>query len=398
MTIKSTGSLSFLNDIESEFGDTPTRSLGSYRSSDSNFQNKNVGTLSNLPLDNGIPTSGEIKFSDFYGKKLNMVVDYYSGGTEVKQTVGANTMRATWRYDNQSGKVTVVGGFRTRPALNAWQGGKRIFINVNKTLGGNKDGNMSDVALRTGEWPPGTELQVEIGSNGKILGAGGNGGNPSPYNVGSNASPGGNGTSALGVEYPATINNNGILRCGFGGGGGGSGVATDPNDSMTDFGRSGSGGGGGAGLPAGTGGIKGTGSFEPGGNWAQYDGQAGTNGTEDSGGTGGSITQMVYGPNNTGYLNQDGAGCTLSEDFVQTPTQYCGLVARGGKGGNGGDANDPAQAGLTGIRWPRGYGNPGSGGAAGNNGKSIYYTNASVQAGSTLIGSESGGIGVGAID
>ena len=400
MTINKTSgqTLSFQNDIEEEFGTTPTRSLGSYRSSDSNFQNKNVGTLSNLPLDSGIPTSGEIKFSDFYGKKLNMVVDYYSGGTEVKQTVGANTMSATWRYDNQSGKVRVVGGFRTRPALNAWQGGKRIFINVNKTLGGNKDGNMSDVALRTGVWPSGTELQVEIGTNGKILGAGGNGGAASPALTSSNGLAGGNGTSALGVEYPATINNNGILRCGFGGGGGGSGVATDPNDSDIDFGRSGSGGGGGAGLPAGAGGIKGSGSFEPGGNWAQYDGQAGTGGTEDSGGTSGSITQMVYGPNNTGYLNQDGAGCTLSSDFVQTPTQYCGLVARGGKGGNGGDAIDPAQAGLTGVRWPRGYGPPGVGGAAGNNGKSIYYTNATVQAGSTLIGSESGGIGVGAID
>ena len=218
MTIKSTGSLSFLNDIESEFGDTSTRSLGSYRSSDSNFQNKNVGTLSNLPLDDGIPTSGEIKFSDFYGKKLNMVVDYYSGGTEIKQDLGATTMNARNRYNNQPSKVTVVGGFRARPALNAWQGGKRVIVNVNKKIGGNNDGNISDVALRTGDWPGGTELQVEIGANGKILGAGGDGGNPSTYihSPPTPGFPGGNGTSALGVEYPAVINNNGVLRCGFG--------------------------------------------------------------------------------------------------------------------------------------------------------------------------------------
>ena len=385
MTIKSTGSLSFLNDIESEFGDTSTRSLGSYRSSDSNFQNKNVGTLSNLPLDDGIPTSGEIKFSDFYGKKLNMVVDYYSGGTEIKQDLGATTMNARNRYNNQPSKVTVVGGFRARPALNAWQGGKRVIVNVNKKIGGNNDGNISDVALRTGDWPGGTELQVEIGANGKILGAGGDGGNPSTYihSPPTPGFPGGNGTSALGVEYPAVINNNGVLRCGFGGGGGGSGGAIDPNSSPTDYGRTGSGGGGGAGLPAGVGGSKSgqswrTGSFHPGGDedtptGQSYNGKAGENGTEDTGGSGGDV--FPYDPGGSVFV-------------------------RGGKGGNGGDEVDPPQSGGTAEQShpTSSYAAAKPGGAAGNNGKSIYYTNSSVQAGSTLIGSESGGIGVGAID
>tara|TARA_Y100001937_G_scaffold11382_1_gene14048 strand:+ start:926 stop:2083 length:1158 start_codon:yes stop_codon:yes gene_type:complete len=385
MTIKSTGSLSFLNDIESEFGDTSTRSLGSYRSSDSNFQNKNVGTLSNLPLDDGIPTSGEIKFSDFYGKKLNMVVDYYSGGTEIKRDLGATTMNARNRYNNQPSKVTVVGGFRARPALNAWQGGKRVIVNVNKKIGGNNDGNISDVALRTGDWPGGTELQVEIGANGKILGAGGDGGNPSTYihSPPTPGFPGGNGTSALGVEYPAVINNNGVLRCGFGGGGGGSGGAIDPNSSPTDYGRTGSGGGGGAGLPAGVGGSKSgqswrTGSFHPGGDedtptGQSYNGKAGENGTEDTGGSGGDV--FPYDPGGSVFV-------------------------RGGKGGNGGDEVDPPQSGGTAEQShpTSSYAAAKPGGAAGNNGKSIYYTNSSVQAGSTLIGSESGGIGVGAID
>ena len=385
MTIKSTGSLSFLNDIESEFGDTSTRSLGSYRSSDSNFQNKNVGTLSNLPLDDGIPTSGEIKFSNFYGKKLNMVVDYYSGGTEIKRDLGATTMNARNRYNNQPSKVTVVGGFRARPALNAWQGGKRVIVNVNKKIGGNNDGNISDVALRTGDWPGGTELQVEIGANGKILGAGGDGGNPSTYihSPPTPGFPGGNGTSALGVEYPAVINNNGVLRCGFGGGGGGSGGAIDPNSSPTDYGRTGSGGGGGAGLPAGVGGSKSgqswrTGSFHPGGDedtptGQSYNGKAGENGTEDTGGSGGDV--FPYDPGGSVFV-------------------------RGGKGGNGGDEVDPPQSGGTAEQShpTSSYAAAKPGGAAGNNGKSIYYTNSSVQAGSTLIGSESGGIGVGAID
>ena len=385
MTIKSTGSLSFLNDIESEFGSTITRSLGGYRSSDSNFQNKNVGSLSNLSLDDGIPTSGEIKFSDFYGKKLNMVVDYYSGGTEIKRDLGATTMNARNRYNNQPSKVTVVGGFRARPALNAWQGGKRVIVNVNKKIGGNNDGNISDVALRTGDWPGGTELQVEIGANGKILGAGGDGGNPSTYihSPPTPGFPGGNGTSALGVEYPAVINNNGVLRCGFGGGGGGSGGAIDPNSSPTDYGRTGSGGGGGAGLPAGVGGSKSgqswrTGSFHPGGDedtptGQSYNGKAGENGTEDTGGSGGDV--FPYDPGGSVFV-------------------------RGGKGGNGGDEVDPPQSGGTAEQShpTSSYAAAKPGGAAGNNGKSIYYTNSSVQAGSTLIGSESGGIGVGAID
>ena len=44
MTInKSSGDpLSFLNDIEAEFGSNPGRSLGQYRSSHANFQNKNL--------------------------------------------------------------------------------------------------------------------------------------------------------------------------------------------------------------------------------------------------------------------------------------------------------------------------------------------------------------------
>ena len=69
MTIKSSGSSLSFSEIEAEFGSNGSRSLGSYRLSQS------VGSLSNLPLDSGIPTSGQIKFSDFYGKQLNVVVD-----------------------------------------------------------------------------------------------------------------------------------------------------------------------------------------------------------------------------------------------------------------------------------------------------------------------------------
>ena len=31
-------------------------------------------------IDDGVPTTGQIKFSDFFGKSLNIVVDCFSGG------------------------------------------------------------------------------------------------------------------------------------------------------------------------------------------------------------------------------------------------------------------------------------------------------------------------------
>ena len=59
--------LSF-QEIEDEFGQNPGRSLGRYRTTHPDFGNKDLGDLRDLPLDIGIPKSGEIKFSDFYQK------------------------------------------------------------------------------------------------------------------------------------------------------------------------------------------------------------------------------------------------------------------------------------------------------------------------------------------
>ena len=157
MTIKNSGSELAFSEIEAEFGQPDNgRSLGRYRRDDSEFKNKSMGQLSNLPLDTGIPASGEIRFSQFYGKKLNMVIDYYddtgtSGGEASnvlnRQDNGANTLAATWRYNNLSNRVKVVGGYRDRPtgsvsgynlSSSGWQGGKKIFIHLNKKIGSSK--------------------------------------------------------------------------------------------------------------------------------------------------------------------------------------------------------------------------------------------------------------------
>ena len=72
MSTPTTGPISYKNHIKKEFGLAP--SFGAYQNSNSNFGNKNVGSMTNLPLDEGIPTSGSMKFSDFLNKRLNVVV------------------------------------------------------------------------------------------------------------------------------------------------------------------------------------------------------------------------------------------------------------------------------------------------------------------------------------
>ena len=388
MTIKNSGSQLSFSEIEAEFGQPDNgRSLGRYRSSDSEFKNKSMGQLSNLPLDTGIPASGEIKFSQFYGKKLNMVIDYYDdtgnpGGEASnvlnRQDDGANTLAATWRYNNQSNRVKVVGGYRDRPtgsvsgynlSSSGWQGGKKIFIHVNKQIGSAKAGSNSDrnkVALRTGNWPSGTTLQIDIGSSGRIQGAGGNG-RQGATNSGT-PSQAFTGTSGLGIEYPAQINNSGTIRCGYGGGGGGAGSWADPNKNPRDFGRSGGGGGGGAGIPAGDGGPQNTGGYGSAGNGGPSDqngkGKAGGDASFDAGGNGGG-----------GGAHGEGGG-------------------QAGSGGIGGDRIDAAASGTSGSP------NNGAGGQPGLNGYGLVFSSNSIQSSSTgdkTVASADGGVHVGSV-
>ena len=67
MAVKASGSSLSFSEIETEFGQNSDRDLGEYRVS------QTIGGLSNQPLDTNIPQTGEIKFSDFYGKKLNVI-------------------------------------------------------------------------------------------------------------------------------------------------------------------------------------------------------------------------------------------------------------------------------------------------------------------------------------
>ena len=269
MTIKSSGSSLAFSEIEAEFGSNGGRTLGNYRLSQS------VGSLSNLPLDSGIPTSGQIKFSDFYGKRLNMVVDCFSGGEETRK-IAKND-----KWNNN--QVTVIGGFRSKK-----EGGSKIIINVIKKFCSNKD-ETTRCALRTGSWDGSSTVQVDVGSNGRILGSGGDGGRGA-NGIDSSGQAGFTGTSGLGIDHngvTVNVQSGGIIRAGFGGGGGGGG------DRQVDKGEdrraSGGGGGGGAGCPPGAGGPRGTtGSLGS-------DGSAGTETTGGGGGSRGNNENQAYG-------------------------------------------------------------------------------------------------------
>ena len=73
MTLPSSGTLSF-SEIETEFGSNGNRSMSRYRANSIHFSNKtfaDIGRITEggyLPLDDGIPRTGTIKFSDFRGK------------------------------------------------------------------------------------------------------------------------------------------------------------------------------------------------------------------------------------------------------------------------------------------------------------------------------------------
>ena len=299
MTIKSSGSSLSFTEIEAEFGANGSRSLGAYRLSQS------VGSLSNLPLDSGIPTSGTIKFSDFYSKQLNVVVDCHSGGEETR-IIAKNSK---WNNNN----LTVIGGFRSKK-----EGGSKIIINVNKKICSDKS-SVNNCALRTGSWDGTATVLIDVGSSGKILGSGGDGGSGA-QGINNNGQAGFSGTSGLGIDHNGvTVNiaSGGIIRAGFGGGGGGGGGRQV--DKNADRRASGGGGGGGAGCPPGNGG--------PGGNVGAGggSGSAGTETTGGGGGGGGNNANQAYGASG-------GSGANLGGTAGSGGNSQTGGGAAGGNG------------------------------------------------------------------
>ena len=338
MTIKASGTSLSFTEIVAEFGNPADNKVGNYRVTFDNTPEG--GSFSDLPLDAGIPQSGPISFSDFYSKQLNIVVKGYGGAAESWASKDAASA-----YDN--GNVEVIGNpGKPKPDRNdpsAWQDGKTVKINVNKTIGSSMPGSNENYrcALKTGNWPSETTLSVDVGSEGIITGQGGAGGNGSTGED-ATAPSGEDGSSGLGIQHsPITVNvaAGGIIQNGYGGGGGGGGAVRDPNKEGEDRYYGGGGGGGGAGYPGGQGGI----------------GASDDEGTGSPGGGGTATVGGGFGAGGGGY---------------------------GGDGGRGGDVVIGQQSGQQGDgSGPVGGGGPGGG--AGSNGDAIRATMA--QAGNVNI-------------
>ena len=333
MTLPTGESPISFSQIRDEFGTVGTDSatapvrLGQYRRDDPSFTNENVGELTGLPLDTGIPTSGSINVDAFHGKKLNTVIDLHETGSS---TYNHNVK--TNRFD--AGQYDFVGGYRDSLSPSTWQGGKKLIVHINNTFGSNGASNQNDVALTIGDgWPANTEFQIDLGSSAVVAGKGGNGGNGGAGVDDSSSSTGSNGTggtSALALETGMSINSQAGGAQLFGGGGGGGGGAGASQDASFfgggDFDEAGGGGGGGGrGLPAGT----------PG-----------------SGGSGGGA-----GNGANGSLSAGGNGGTGGDDDE----------SEGKDGGEGGGASSAgADGGATGSSGRNVDGSNGEGGPAGN--------------------------------
>lgn len=177
-------------------------------------------------------------------------------------------------------------------------------------------------------WPSGVFVRLVIKSGAIVAGRGGNGGNGA-YRLASGgivdyaATNGENGGNGLIVQYPLTIENNGIIGGGGGGGGGGSAASYLVDEA----------GGGGGGAALGIGGI--SGNINGVNNWPAQNGENAN-------------------PNN---INGGYGGLSAG---------YSSFVA--GNGGNGGDLGQDGQDGQTALQ-----NNQGIGGTAGDAIHGISY-------------------------
>ena len=188
---------------------------------------------------------------------------WLAGGTfELSYTLSSSS---TSGHEIESYAKTTGNGSQT------WDGLVPIDVTVTVNPGINLGHTSpSGYAIDTGNgpWPAGSEITII--NNGHIAGKGGDGGT-SPNGAGQA------GGSAINIQYPVTIQNNGTISGGGGGGGGGSpsggtnppgpppGEKNGPNPGNPYTSPGGTGGGGAGGVNA-----------------------PGTNGTDNTGGGGGS--------------------------------------------------------------------------------------------------------------
>ncbi len=340
MAIKAAGanppsnSLSFF-EIENEFGQNSSRSLGDYRMNDLDIGNLTEVSLSRdgcgISANSDIPVDNqEIKFSDFYSAKQNIIIDLHTANQN-----RINAKNDKYNASSASGNFTVVGSSGNSKPTST--NGKKVIIHVTKTIGG-ATGSINNVALRTGNWDNGTEVLVEVDTNGIVIGAGGKGGDGREATSGLD---GESGTSALGIDYDGTKiqTTGGSIICGFGGGGAGGGGETKREGNWRGAGRGpevkagGGGGGGGQGVPGGAGGTSPEGR----------NGTAGSATAAGEGGEGAEVTSRGEATINGGTGGEGGhTGDTTADEgngaFLSGGEHEDAYTTGGGNGGANGAA------------------------------------------------------------
>lgn len=270
MTLPTTGNIS-MSQIHAEFG--YGQKLSDYVGKKWYKADGTEGTFSN-----------PIKLSDFYGTSKIILL--------FKRTITISS--------NDSTSFVV-----TRRCVNlGWDTYTPLDITVNVNA---KQSTFSDEDfLYTA--PAGSKLTINIGAGGKLLGRGGGGGAPGGRIFGARGGSGYSGGVALTItKMLTTVTNNGVIAGGGGGGGGGTGTTSGGADGAGYFGG---GGGGGAGFPVGVG------YFSV--------GPAGADGTETTGGNGGT--------------NEGGGSANGGKGGARGATGSAGGGAQGGTGGVAGAA------------------------------------------------------------
>lgn len=267
MALPSSGPLSLLQ-IATEFGGSAPHSLNEYYAA--------------AP---GVPTSGPISISHFYGK---------SKGFVFTRTISADTSNYNLRA-----QAVAAGWDQALPLLADITVASGVVVSANAT---------SAYAFDTGSsFPAGSSLKLT--NNGYIIGMGGQGANG--YINGSTRQDGYPGGPALFARAALTVTNNGVIGGGGGGGGGGA------NNEAYGYG----GGGGRSGRTASVGGYSGglypadPGTFDSGGR-GRNGGLGGTTGAgggaasngPGGGGGGGWGASGGRGATNPGYGGYGGAG------------------------------------------------------------------------------------------
>ena len=357
MALTSSGSIN-INAIVGEFGGSAPHALSEYY--------RNGGEV---PANNtNVPTSGEIKLSDFYGAVNEIQQTYNSNATNLNLSsiFGSNWATAVPKRVIINSGVTI-GATSGNYAINVPSGmGGTLIIDNNGAIegyGGAANGGTGGNAIHCTHT---SGVTINNASGAHIKSGGGGGGKGGNGGTGGNGGSGGTGGQGRTTQYQGLVNRsgwqsqndakcqqtfgswpNGGFSSNFLAGYGYFGAYYRQHCYKYVLHNGGSGGAGGS--SGGAGGTGGNGGVGQGYNQSSGSGVSGAGGSSGGSGSGGASGS-----------NGSGAGGTG------------GARGTGGTGGTGGNGGSFGNAGSNGAS-----GNQGATGATGNSGANGNYSNGS---------------------